>query len=333
MIPDYLTFIRFQDKRNLFFIYLVTFILLGFYWKNAGFTFSRQEAWLASGIFALIFYSFIVDLRAFWAYKCVVRNVDLSLFLEKGNQVSDGMMVKPLVAFGVATLILGCITGILLLLVSPGMVLLFLTLVAPLLIWKMFAILRNIYIRQVIASPMDKAKYKRLSHYLAIAVVMCVAMNILTISPLRNSEQFELYGRYFTPEGIIAMLVLCMVVLAINLLFLRVTKRYIFLGHLFLNEIDLFFSPAIPWKSLSGKPLWIRLLLLLGVEFIWLVAVGLVMALTGWRVWFEIYFLLCYLPCLGYYTLHSWWKWHNDFMMSSDMYLRWAVISQEDTPW
>ena len=56
-IPDYLTFIRYQDKRNVLFIYIVTFILLGFYWKNAGFSFSRQDAWVASGIFALIGYS------------------------------------------------------------------------------------------------------------------------------------------------------------------------------------------------------------------------------------------------------------------------------------
>ena len=54
MIPDYLTFIRFQDKRNLLFIYIVTFVLLGFYWKNAGFSFTRQDVWLASAIFALI---------------------------------------------------------------------------------------------------------------------------------------------------------------------------------------------------------------------------------------------------------------------------------------
>ncbi len=33
MIPDYLTFIRFQDKRNLIYIYAIGLILIGFYWK------------------------------------------------------------------------------------------------------------------------------------------------------------------------------------------------------------------------------------------------------------------------------------------------------------
>lgn len=83
MIPDYLTFIRFQDKRNLLFIYIVTFVLLGFYWKNAGFSFTRQDVWLASAIFALILYSFTADLKAFWAYKCVVKNVDFVHFSQE----------------------------------------------------------------------------------------------------------------------------------------------------------------------------------------------------------------------------------------------------------
>ena len=106
-----------------------------------------------------------------------------------------------------------------------------------------------------------------------------------------------------------------------------------FLGHLFLNEIDLYFSPSIPWRTLSEKPLWLRLVMLVGVECVWSAVIGVLLTLSGWQVWFEVYFLLCYLPCLVYYTLHTWWKWHTDFMMSSDMYLRWAEISREDTPW
>lgn len=333
MIPDYLTFIRFQDKRNLLFITIVTLILMGFYWKNAGFSFTQQDAWLASGIFALILYSFIADLKAFWAYKCVVKNVDLSVFLRKENKPVNAMIVEPVMVLAIATLVFAGIIALMLTLAQPGIVLLTLTIVAPLIVWGMFAAMRSIYIRQVIASARDKGKYKRLSHYVAIAVVMSVVMNLLTISPLRNSEQFDRYGRYFTLESIITMLVLCAVVLAINLLFLRFTKRYIFLGHLFLNEIDLFFSPTIPWRSLSGKPLWLRLVMLVGVEFVWSAVVGLLLTLLGWKVWFEVYFLLSYLPCLAYYTLHAWWKWHNDFMMSSDMYLRWAEIDKENALW
>lgn len=203
MIPDYLTFIRFQDKRNLLFIYIVTFVLLGFYWKNAGFSFTRQDVWLASAIFALILYSFTADLKAFWAYKCVVKNVDLSIFLKKEARPTAPIVYDPLVAMVIATLVFAGISALMLTLAQPDIVLLTLTIVAPLIIWGMFAAMRTIYIRQVIASTRDKGKYKRLSQYLAIAITLSIVMNLLTISPLRNSEQFERYGRYFTLESII----------------------------------------------------------------------------------------------------------------------------------
>lgn len=114
MIPDYLTFIRFQDKRNLLFIYIVTFVLLGFYWKNAGFSFTRQDVWLASAIFALILYSFTADLKAFWAYKCVVKNVDLSIFLKKEARPTAPIVYDPLVAMVIATLVFAGISALML---------------------------------------------------------------------------------------------------------------------------------------------------------------------------------------------------------------------------
>lgn len=76
MIPDYLTFIRFQDKRNLIYIYAIGLILIGFYWKNAGFTFPSEDIGVVSGILALVLYNFIFDLKAYWAYKCVTKNID-----------------------------------------------------------------------------------------------------------------------------------------------------------------------------------------------------------------------------------------------------------------
>lgn len=66
MIPDYLTFIRFQDKRNLIYIYAIGLILIGFYWKNAGFTFPSEDIGVVSGILALVLYNFIFDLKAYW---------------------------------------------------------------------------------------------------------------------------------------------------------------------------------------------------------------------------------------------------------------------------
>ena len=72
MIPDYLTFIRFQDKRNLIYIYAIGLILIGFYWKNAGFTFPSEDIGVVSGILALVLYNFIFDLKAYWASTLVI---------------------------------------------------------------------------------------------------------------------------------------------------------------------------------------------------------------------------------------------------------------------
>lgn len=333
MIPDYFTFIRYQDKRTLPVIYLVTLTLLGFYWKNSGFSLSVKDIGCVSAILALILYAFIADLRAYWAYKIVVKNVDLSCFVDQDPKRADRVIYAPLVVVPFAMLLAGGLTGAVLLLTPPAIALTVLAVTAPLLIWGLFALLRPRYIRQVFVAPRDTLRYRRLSHYLALPVLMSLLMTLLTIAPLRHREAFDLYGHYFTLKAIITMLVLCAVVLAINLLSLRFTRRYIFLGHLFMNEIDLLFSSATPLRTLYEKPLWLRLLLLLAVEFVWLALTGLIATLLGWNLWFEVYFLLCYLPCLAYYALHAWWKWHNDFMMSCDMYLRWGEISRQNALW
>lgn len=235
-----------------------------------------------SGILALVLYAFITDLRAYWAYKCVVKNVDLSCFLDDERSVKHHFLFSFTVLAGAALLFCG-LTWALFSLASPGLALAAVAIVAPLLIWGIFALLRPVYIRQVIVSARDTIKYKRLTGYLAVAVVMSVMMNLLTIAPLGRRAEFDFYGHYFTLKAIITMLILCAVVLAINLLFLRFTKRYIFLGHLFLNEIDLYFSQAIPWRSLYAKPLWLRLAILLVIQFAWLVLVALVVTLAEGR--------------------------------------------------
>lgn len=96
MIPDYLTFIRFQDKRNLIYIYAIGLILIGFYWKNAGFTFPSEDIGVVSGILALVLYNFIFDLKAYWAYKCVTKNIDFSWFKKKQNHKIELFLTQPL---------------------------------------------------------------------------------------------------------------------------------------------------------------------------------------------------------------------------------------------
>jgi len=333
MIPDYLKFIRFQDRMILLFIYLISLVLLGFYWKNASFTFTRHDVGFVSGIFALVFHNFIYDLKAYWAYKCVVKNIDLSYFKDKTNKKIEVLLFKPPVAMAIALLIFGALSSTLFLLTSAGMVLIILALIAPLMIWLMFSIVRDGYVKQVAISVVQEVRWKSLSRYMVPTILLGIVMNLLVIGPLRHSKQFDLYGRYLTLEAIITMCVLCAIVFAISLLALLISKRYVFLGHLFLNEINLLFTTTIPWRSLHDKPQWLQLMMLLIVEFLWVTLVGLIFTLTGWQVWFEIYFLLCYLPCFSYYIMRCYWKWHNDFMMSCDMYIRWGEISKQTRLW
>ncbi|STJ81347.1 inner membrane protein [Escherichia coli] len=42
MIPDYLTFIRFQDKRNLIYIYAIGLILIAFIGRMQGLLFHQR---------------------------------------------------------------------------------------------------------------------------------------------------------------------------------------------------------------------------------------------------------------------------------------------------
>jgi len=333
MIPDYLKFIRFQDRMILLFIYLITLLLLGFYWKNTNFTFTRDDAWLISCVFALVFHNFIFDLKAYWAYKCVVKNIDLSFFIGKTNKKIEMVMFKPLVAATLSLFIFGAFTSTLFLFASPANVLIILAIFVPLMIWGMFFIVRNSYIKQVAISFVNKVRWKSLSRYMLPTMLLSIVMNLLIIGPLRHSKQFDHYGMYFTLKAIITMYVLCAIVFAIGLLSLLISKRYVLLGRLFLNEIDLNFSTTIPWRSLYEKPKWLQLAMMLIVGFIWIAFVALILTLTGWKVWFEAYFVLCYIPFFSYYIMRCYWNWHNDFIMACDMYIRWAEISKQNKLW
>lgn len=304
MIPDYLTFIRFQDKRNLIYIYAIGLILIGFYWKNAGFTFPSEDIGVVSGILALVLYNFIFDLKAYWAYKCVTKNIDFSWFKKKQNHKIELFLIPSLYA------------------------LFLISLLGPLVIFLLFRMIRTSYVKQVAISVAKKVKYKSLTRYVLLSVCISTVVNLLTISPLRNSDSFVTEGQWLTFKSIIALLILCGVVLAINLFFLRFSKRYAFLGRLFLQEIDLFFSSENALSTFFAKPLWLRLFILLVIEVMWITLVSVLATLVEWRIWFEAYFLLCYVPCLIYYFFYCRFLWHNDFMMACDMYFRWGHFNK-----
>ncbi|HCP5128116.1 TPA: hypothetical protein OD967_002220 [Escherichia coli] len=328
MIPDYLTFIRFQDKRNLIYIYAIGLILIGFYWKNAGFTFPSEDIGVVSGILALVLYNFIFDLKAYWAYKCVTKNIDFSWFKKKQNHKIELFLTQPLVAGFLSLIMLSAMSWGLYQLLPSLYELFLISLLGPLVIFLLFRMIRTSYVKQVAISVAKKVKYKSLTRYVLLSVCISTVVNLLTISPLRNSDSFVTEGQWLTFKSIIALLILCGVVLAINLFFLRFSKRYAFLGRLFLQEIDLFFSSENALSTFFAKPLWLRLFILLVIEMMWITLVSVLATLVEWRIWFEAYFLLCYVPCLIYYFFHCRCLWHNDFMMACDMYFRWGHFNK-----
>ncbi len=333
MIPDYLTFIRFQDKRNLIYIYAIGLILIGFYWKNAGFTFPSEDIGVVSGILALVLYNFIFDLKAYWAYKCVTKNIDFSWFKKKQNHKIELFLTQPLVAGFLSLIMLSAMSWGLYQLLPSLYALFLISLLGPLVIFLLFRMIRTSYVKQVAISVAKKVKYKSLTRYVLLSVCISTVVNLLTISPLRNSDSFVTEGQWLTFKSIIALLILCGVVLAINLFFLRFSKRYAFLGRLFLQEIDLFFSSENALSTFFAKPLWLRLFILLVIEMMWITLVSVLATLVEWRIWFEAYFLLCYVPCLIYYFFHCRCLWHNDFMMACDMYFRWGHFNKWICPY
>lgn len=243
MIPDYLTFIRFQDKRNLIYIYAIGLILIGFYWKNAGFTFPSEDIGVVSGILALVLYNFIFDLKAYWAYKCVTKNIDFSWFKKKQNHKIELFLTQPLVAGFLSLIMLSAMSWGLYQLLPSLYALFLISLLGPLVIFLLFRMIRTSYVKQVAISVAKKVKYKSLTRYVLLSVCSSTVVNLLTISPLRNSDSFVTEGQWLTFKSIIALLILCGVVLAINLFFLRFSKRYAFLGRLFCRK-SICFSPV-----------------------------------------------------------------------------------------
>lgn len=333
MIPEYLTFIRYQDKKFLVFIYLAIFFLLGLYWNNTGYAIETQDAGILSGILAILLFKIIYELKAYWAYKCVVGTVDLSFFSGKKLRQHEVMMTHPalvsLISYGVFwALIKGCFF-----LLEPQMALVALFVSAPLYIYIVFRALRTSYIKQVGTAAVEKVKFKSLYRYVFLNVILSLVLTLLTIVPLREDEDFSLDAGFFTARLMIAMWILCAAVLIINVLFMQFPRHYIFLGRLFLNEIDFYFSSKLPVQSIYACPHWFKLLVILIAEAGWIVLVSALMLLLQYSVGFETWFLCCYIPCAMYYMLYLYWNWHNDFMTACDMYLRWGEIKKQSNLW
>ncbi len=127
----------------------------------------------------------------------------------------------------------------------PSLYALFLiSLLGPLVIFLLFRMIRTSYVKQVAISVAKKVKYKSLTRYVLLSVCISTVVNLLTISPLRNSDSFVIEGQWLNVwKPTIALLILCGVVLAINLFFLRFSRRYAFLAGFFCRK-SISFSPV-----------------------------------------------------------------------------------------
>ncbi|MCL6746271.1 hypothetical protein [Kosakonia sp. R1.Fl] len=333
MIPDYLKFIRVQDKKILPFLFIVVFIMIGFYWKNNGFEFNKSDVYYLSGIVGILLFSSIYELKAFWAYKCVTKAIDFSFFSGKKLGRMETSYSHPFVASILFAVVVGVIIQGFFFLHLPMYILISLLAILPIFMYIVFRILRNSYIKQVATAAADKVKYKHLYRYVFSSLSLGIILNLLTVSPLKRETDFSFLAGVFSARVVVAMFILCCIVLMMNLLFTRLSKRYIFLGRLFLKEIDFYFSVSLPWPAFYDIPFLVRIILLLIIEFVWIILVSMMLAWSGWQLWFEIYFLVCFLPCIGFNYLHIYALWHRDFLMACDMYFRWGTIEKQTHLW
>ncbi len=187
--------------------------------------------------------------------------------------------------------------------------------------------IRTSYVKQVAISGSKKVKYKSLTRYVLLSVCISTVVNLLTISPLRNSDSFVTEGQWLTFKSIIALLILCGVVLAINLLS-ALLQAVRFSGQAFFAGNGSAFSSENALSTFFCQAALASVLILLVIEVMWITLVSVLATLVEWRIWFEAYFLLCYVPCLIYYFFYCRFLWHNDFMMACDMYFRWGHFNK-----
>ncbi|QNQ19878.1 hypothetical protein HF650_08945 [Kosakonia sp. SMBL-WEM22] len=333
MIPDYQTFIRHQDKRIVMLLCAIIYLLLGLYWKNTAFNLTSQDAIIISAILALVMFHFIWELKAYWAYKCVVKNIDLSFFVNKKASQTERVLSRPASASLLSGILFWLITQMALLFFTPERVLPLLAAVSPFFLYIVFRFIRTTYIKLLGQEVNEKLRFKHLHRYVARHLLISLSVTLLTIVPLKHQPEFSLDEGLFSARLIVAMLVLCAVVLAINLIFVRLSRRYIFLGRLFTREIDFYFASPLPRCIDVATPLWIQLSSLVLIETLWIAVISLLLGLSGRAIFFEAYFLLCLLPCLAFSFLYIYRLWHNDFLMACDMCFRWEEINKQSQLW
>lgn len=340
MIPDYVVFIRYQDKKLIPFIYLILLVLWGCYWKNNGWALTPQDAGFISGILAIVLFHLICDLQAYWMYKGAMKNVDLSFFSGKSLSRTERFLAHPLTVCTLTAFACWAIVRWGLMIANDATAMLSLSLLLPFLVYLIYRGGRSVYIRQLasVSRPQAvarraKLRYRKLYQYVSRFVLLNSLLTLLTITPLKNNPDFSWHEGSLSLRLTLAMFALCMIALTVNLLFARQSKHYIFLGKLLLQEIDFFFSPALPCAALYAWPVAVRWFFLAMLETGWIAAINMLLMLLAWQPPFSLYFIFCYLPASAYYFLHLTWRWHHDYQSACDMYLRCHEIDKRATLW
>ncbi|WP_227505037.1 hypothetical protein [Klebsiella aerogenes] len=322
MIPDYLTFIRRQDRSLLPYLYFICTMLIAFYVKNRGYLLTVEDAFPVSAIFSLTMFSFVYELKAYWAYKYAIKNINFSWFQGKKYSQCEAILWHPLVA--TACCLLGCylVVKAFLLFFSSILAMVCIVIFVPIIVYMMCWFARNCYVKQLQQATVYTLRYRNLHHYACLNVTVTFMTSFLVISPLVADEDFSLSNGFFSAKLIVAMLILCSAILAVNLIFAHPSRRYTFLGRLFQKEFDVNLAKTIPFTVMYRKSLWLRLVILFILQLLWIVIFSLLLKLLGWEMYFYFYFILCMIPAMGYFYLHVYWRWHDDYMTACDMYLR-----------
>lgn len=151
---------------------------------------------------------------------------------------------------------------------------------------------------------------------------MTFLTSFVVVSPLVADDDFSLSNGFFSAKLIVAMLILCSAILMVNLIFAHPSRRYTFLGRLFQKEFDVNLVNTMVLPGIYRKPLWLRLFIFFTLQLFWIVAMSLLLKLLGWGIYFYAYLIVCMIPAIGYFYLHVYWRWHDDYMTACDMYLR-----------
>lgn len=328
MIPDYAKFVRFQDKKLIPFIYVILFVVLGFYWKNNAYSFTSHDAGVISFILAITLFTLLHELKAYWAYSYVINRINLDALNGRSCSTVTAFFARPAVVSVCSVLFFWLMAQACLRLPASRFSIIYLYLISPVFMYLVFRTVRRVYIRQVLTGMRSTVSFRNIYQYTGYYVAVNTVLNVLSVSPLQANPAFSFSGGYFSARLMIAMLILCGVVLAINLAFSRLSKRYLFLGRIFLKEITIYSAPPVPFGRFISKPFLVRIILLAMVQAGWIFILSFIAGGLTISMPFVVYFLLCYLPCLMYHFLHVYAYWLKEFHLSCDMYFRYESFMQ-----